>query len=152
MNVSFETDHEGDFHDVVEIQAEGHDQKFQLFLHALKPAPDVQFEPLVNFRFVPIKTTKHEEIEFKNEGRVSGTVRLEVDQTKGAGVEVEPRSFSIEPEEIRRVRVTLTANEPDLITRVINVHVDGQEKPRTIEVTGTSVEQHLSIVFEEGGG
>ncbi len=91
----------------------------------MKPAPDVQFEPLVNFRFVPIKTTKHEEIEFKNEGRVSGTVRLEVDQSKGAGIEVEPRSFSIEPEEIRRVRVTLTANEPDLITRVINVHVDG---------------------------
>lgn len=25
MNVSFETDQEGDFHDVVEIQAEGHD-------------------------------------------------------------------------------------------------------------------------------
>ena len=25
MNVSFETDAEGDFHDVVEIQAEGHD-------------------------------------------------------------------------------------------------------------------------------
>ena len=30
--------------------------------------------------------------------------------------------------------------------------MDGQEKARTIEVTATSVEQHLSIVFEEGGG
>lgn len=152
MNVSFETDHEGDFHDVVEIQAEGHDQKFQLFLHALRPAPDVQFEPLVNFRFIPIKTTKHEEIEFKNEGRVTGNVQLEVDQVKGVGLEVEPKSFSIEPEEVRRVRVSLTATEPDLITRLLNVHVDGQEKPRTIEITATSVEQHLSIVFEEGGG
>ena len=151
MNVSFETDAEGDFHDVVEIQAEGHDQKFQLFLHALRPAPDVQFEPLVNFRFVPIKTTKHEEIEFKNEGRMTGHVTLEVAQ-KGAGLEVEPEQFSIEPEEVRRVRVSLTAMEPDLITRLLQVHVDGQEKSRTIEVTATSVEQHLSIVFEEGGG
>jgi hypothetical protein len=79
MNVSFETDQDGDFHDVVEIQAEGHDQKFQLFLHALRPAPDVQFEPLVNFRFVPISTTKVEEIEFKNEGKMTGTVYLEID-------------------------------------------------------------------------
>jgi len=152
MNVSFETDQDGEFHDVVEIQAEGHDQKFQLFLHALRPAPDVQFEPLVNFRFVPIKTTKHEEIEFKNEGRLTGKVHLEVDPLKGAGLEVEPHSFSIEPEEVRRVRVSLTATEPDLITRLLQVHVDGQEKARTIEVTATSVEQHLSIVFEEGGG
>lgn len=69
-----------------------------MFLHALRPAPDVQFEPLVNFRFVPIKTTKHEEIEFKNEGRMTGHVELDVDTAKGAGLEVEPRSFSIEPE------------------------------------------------------
>ena len=125
MNVSFETDADGDFHDVVEIQAEGHDQKFQLFLHALRPAPDVQFEPLVNFRFVPIKTTKHEEIEFKNEGRLTGNVFLEVDTLKGAGLEVEPRQFSIEPEEVRKIRVSLTATEPDLITRLLHVHVDG---------------------------
>lgn len=152
MNVSFETDADGDFHDVVEIQAEGHDQKFQLFLHALRPAPDVQFEPLVNFRFIPIKTTKHEEIEFKNEGRQTGNVVLEVDPLKSGGIEVSPRTFSIEPDEVRRVRVSLTANEPDLITRLLKVHVEGQEQTRTIEVTATSVEQQLSIVFEEGGG
>jgi hypothetical protein len=50
-----------------------------LHLHALRPAPDVQFEPLVNMRFVPIKSTKTEEIEFKNEGRMMGNVFLEVD-------------------------------------------------------------------------
>jgi hypothetical protein len=119
MNVSFETDAEGNFHDVVEIQAEGHDQKFQLFLHALKPAADVQFEPLVNFRFIPIKQTKVEEIEFKNEGKKSGQVFLEVDAAKGAGLVVEPKQFTIEPDEIRKVRVSLTANEPDLVTRLI---------------------------------
>ena len=38
---------------------------------------------------------------------------------------IEPTSFSIEPEEIRRVRVSLTSNEADLITRLINVKVEG---------------------------
>ena len=125
MNVSFESDHDGDFHDVVEIQCEGYDQKFQLFLHALKPAPDIQFEPLVNFRFIPIKNTHHEEIEFKNEGRIGGTVSLDVDQMRGGGLVVEPAQFSIEPDEIRRIRVSLTATEPDLITRLLHVNVDG---------------------------
>ncbi len=65
---------------------------------------------------------------------------------------MEPDQFSIEPDEIKKVRVSLTATQPDLITRLLDVRVDGQEKSRTIEVTATSVEQHLSIVFEEGGG
>lgn len=45
----------------------------------------------------------------------------------------------------------MTANEADFISKAIKVQVDGQD-PRQIEVTATSVEQHLSIVFEEGGG
>jgi len=79
MNVSFESDVEGDFHDVIEISTEDHKETYKLYLHALKPGPDIQFEPLVNFKFIPINTTKYEEIEFKNEGRVAGTVRLEFD-------------------------------------------------------------------------
>ena len=74
---------------------------------------------------MPIKTTKHEEIEFKNEGRMTGRVYLEVDQQKGGGLEVEPRAFSIEPEEVKRVTVSLTATEPDLITRLLQVQVNG---------------------------
>ncbi len=30
--------------------------------------------------------------------------------------------------------------------------MEGQERVRNIEITATSVEHHLSIVFEEGGG
>lgn len=55
---------------------EGSDEVYKLYLHALKPAPDIQFEPLVNFKFIPIKTKKYEEIEFKNEGKVTGYVNL----------------------------------------------------------------------------
>jgi hypothetical protein len=68
---------------------------------------------------MPIKSTRHEEIEFKNEGRTTGSVFLEVDPQKGGGLAVEPSNFSLEPDEVRRVRVSLTANEPDLITRLL---------------------------------
>lgn len=49
MNVSFESDVEGDFHDIIEISTEDHKETYKLYLHALKPAADIQFEPLVNF-------------------------------------------------------------------------------------------------------
>ena len=62
MNVSFETDAEGDFHDFIEISTEDHPEKYMLRLHAYKPQPDIQFEPLVNFKFVPINSTKFETI------------------------------------------------------------------------------------------
>ena len=152
MNVSFESDVEGDFHDVIEISTEDHKETYKLYLHALKPGPDIQFEPLVNFKFIPIGAAKFEEIEFKNEGRVTGTIRLEFDAKKNAELTVEPNRFSLEPDEIRRVRVGLNASDPDFIMKLIQVHVEGQDRVRNIEVTATSVEHHLSIVFEEGGG
>jgi hypothetical protein len=41
MNVTFETDAEGDFHDVIEIACEDMKESYKLNLHALKPAADV---------------------------------------------------------------------------------------------------------------
>lgn len=79
VNVSFESEVEGDFHDVIEITTEDHKDTYKLYLHALKPGPEIVFEPIVNFKFIPINTTKYQEIEFKNEGRVTGTVRLDID-------------------------------------------------------------------------
>ena len=91
----------------------------------MKPGPDIQFEPLVNFKFVPINTTKYEEIEFKNEGRVAGTIRLEFDQKKSADISVEPSRFTLEPDEVRKVKVALTASDPDFIMKLIQVVVEG---------------------------
>ena len=79
VNVSFETDMDGDFHDVIEIMTEDNGEPYKLHLHALRPGPDIQFEPLVNFKFVPIGVEKEEIIEFKNEGRLPGHVNLQVD-------------------------------------------------------------------------
>ena len=168
INVSFETDYVGDFHDCIEISScennkdedfKGTDANFEsspkdtykLYLHALQPAPDVQFEPLVNFKFIPINETKTNEIEFKNEGKLPGKVKLVYDK-KSQDMKVEPSEFSIEPDEISRVQISLKASEPDFLRRLIEVHVEGQDKIRNIDVNATSVEHHLSVVFEEGGG
>ena len=52
-----------------------------------------------------------------------------------------------------RVKIGLTADTPDVISKMIKVNIEGQETAaQTIEVTATCVQQHLSIVFEEGGG
>ena len=48
--------------------------------------------------------------------------------------------------------MTLQTTEPDFVMRLIQVKVEGQDRIRNIEVTATSVEHNLSIVFEEGGG
>ena len=73
----------------------------------------------MNFKFIPINTTKFEEIEFKNEGRVGGSVRLEFDAKKNAEITVEPNKFNLEPDEIKRVKIGLTATEPDFIMKLI---------------------------------
>ena len=156
MNVTFETDAEGDFHDVVEIACEDMKESFKLNLHALKPAADIQFEPLVNFKFLPVGQIKSEEIEFKNEGPVDGNVTLDVlpdpNGKKNSELVIEPKNFSLASGQQKRVKVTLQTTEPDFVMRLIQVKVEDQDRVRNIEVTATSVEHNLSIVFEEGGG
>ena len=156
MNVTFETDSDGDFHDVVEIACEDMKESYKLHLHATRPAPDIQFEPLVNFKFIPVNQNKTEEIEFKNEGPVSGTVNLEVlpdpNGKRNAEIFIEPKSFDLSSGEQRKVKVSLGTSEPDFVMRLIQVKVEGQDRVRNIELTATSVEHNLSIVFEEGGG
>ena len=46
----------------------------------------------------------------------------------------------------------MMADVPDVISKHIKVNIEGQDSNQLIEVTATCVQQHLSIVFEEGGG
>ena len=98
MNMQFETNEDGDFHDMIEIHTEGYSTPYKLHLHALMPAPDIQFEPLVNLKFIPVGQEKVEEVEFKNEGRITGYVNLKEEPKTKSGVIIEPANFSIEPD------------------------------------------------------
>jgi hypothetical protein len=82
---------------VIEIQCEGYNEPYYLYLHATQPAPDVQFEPFVNMRFIPTNEMRYQQVEFKNEGRVSGYVTLEDEARSKSGFSIEPSSFDIKP-------------------------------------------------------
>jgi len=67
-------------------------------MHALKPAADIQFEPLVNMKFIPPGAEKFEYIEFKNEGRLAGYVSLTKEGVDKPPMTIEPVEFNIEPD------------------------------------------------------
>jgi len=80
---------------MIEILTEGYDQPYKLHLHAEMPAPDIQFEPVVNLKFIPMGQEKFEYVEFKNEGRMSGHVSLREEVRSKPGIVLEPDNFEI---------------------------------------------------------
>lgn len=152
LNVQFESNCEGDFEDVIEIQCEGYPDTYYLKLHATQPAPDVQFEPFVNMRFIPVNEMRYQQVEFKNEGRISGFVQLEEESRSKNGFSIEPSSFDIKPNQVVPVRVGLMGMSADTVSKRVKVSVSGQRQPMFMEVSATCIEQTLSIVFNEGGG
>ena len=100
MSLQFETNEEGDFHDVVQIYTEGYKDPYYLPLHALKPAADIQFEPLVNLKFIPTGQEKFQMVEFKNEGRVTGMVSLKEETRNKPNLIIEPKEFEIQPDQV----------------------------------------------------
>jgi len=59
LNVQFEADTEGDYHDFIEIGCEGFTNTYKLQLHAYQPDADIQFEPFVNMKFIPNGETRY---------------------------------------------------------------------------------------------
>lgn len=41
LNVSFESDFEGNFHDVINIMTEDSPEPYKLYIHAMKPCADI---------------------------------------------------------------------------------------------------------------
>lgn len=74
-----------------------------------------------------------------------------------SGIIIEPKSFQLDPNQVRRVLVGLKADVADVITKHILVKIENDQSEddgckRLIEVTATCVKQQLSVVFEDGGG
>ena len=105
------------------------------------PAPDIQFEPVVNLKFIPMGQEKAEYIEFKNEGRQPGHVAIREEVRSKPGITIEPDNFEIDPDQIVRVKVGMTATQADLISKNLVVVIDGdEEKKQVVEVTATCVQ------------
>lgn len=81
VNVSFETTEEKDFNDTIYITTEDGREPYPLHLNAMKPAPDIKYEPLVKFEAVTLRQEVRQRIKFKNEGSLAGRVLL-AEETK----------------------------------------------------------------------
>jgi hypothetical protein len=127
LNVQFESNSEGDFHDMIEIGCEGYPHPFQLHLHAFQPAADIQFEPFVNMRFIPNGETRYQQVEFKNEGRVAGYVTLEEEIRSKSGFSLDPSQFDIKPNQIISVRVGLAGTQAENLNKRVKVNCSGQK-------------------------
>ena len=107
LNVQFEADTEGDYHDFIEIGCEGFPNSYKLQLHAYQPGADIQFEPFVNMKFIPNGETRYQTIDFKNEGKISGFVNLEEETRQKSSLTFDPSSFDIQPNHVVSVTVGL---------------------------------------------
>jgi hypothetical protein len=78
---------------------------------------------------------------------------LAEDGATKAPCRIEPSKFNIEPDEFVHVSITLLADRADNVNKKISVTVDDSNTPvGALYCSGTCVDQHLAIVFEEGGG
>jgi len=98
--VSFETDKNGDFHDVLEIVS---DNNFSLTvpLHAYQPQASIAFDPFINFGFIKIQKDEFRPVLFENQGKRDGKVDLRFDGTNDMAII--PNNFVIKPGERREV-------------------------------------------------
>lgn len=142
LNVQFECKQEGDFHDMVEVHCEGNPTPYKLHLHALKPAPDIQFEPVINMTCLSAGVQRIETVHFRNDGRVAGYFSLEEMNQKKPLLSIEPSMVHIQPDETVGVQVGVTGVTGEMPSKQIKVTVGGQEDrtARYIDVTATSAE------------
>lgn len=87
---------------------------------------------------------------FKNEGSIVGEVRLEL-QKSYPQLELSPAQFSIQPNEIMKVRCSYTSTEPGIFKGFINVLVESfYNVLNTIEVNATSVDYSVYLIDQKG--
>lgn len=125
LNVQFECKNEGDFHDMVEVHCEGNSTPFKLHLHALKPAPDVQFEPVINMSYMTPGVQRIETVHFRNDGRVAGYFQLEEVNPKKPNMIIEPSTVHISPNETVGVQIGITGIAGEMPPKKIKVTVNG---------------------------
>ena len=119
---------------MLEIYTEGSNKPYRLHLHAFKPAPDIQYEPLVNLRYIPLGQERCEFVEFRNEGRLTGHINLVEEPKTKSGIKIEPARFSLDPDETIRVKVGLVGDNNETISKQITVKVDGTLDHGTMDV------------------
>ena len=156
LDFVFECEKVDNYYDEVVILSEN-DCKIKLKLSALKPAPLISFDPYVNFGFVPINTKKTVKVEFVNMGIVPVDLEIAV-KNLNPELYVKPSRFLLEK---NKSKTNVIFSYEPLNPTNFNDRVELQiHDPITfltsslgiIELSGTSIIQQVSVVFEQGGG
>jgi len=175
--VVFEALENTNYTDFIEVHSENN-VKIILKLNAYKCRPIVLYDPFINLGFVPVNTKKIEKISFLNEGLEGCMIELRlVDQTIHEiellknkfpllKFEKDKDKYKIMNEEDDRKEMISnhhtayliynpdTAKTVNQIIEIINLNEKNEKDSLLgrIEIIGTSIEQQLSVVFEDGGG
>jgi hypothetical protein len=160
--VVFEAGENKDYHDDIIVISEN--LEIKLPLNAMKCQPILVFDPFINFGFVPIKGKKSEKILFVNEGLEGCTVELRLTNKNYNEIEINDYRFVIgkklknkrlddDPLNYFETTINYSPETHGTIDQRIEV-INFTENSTLgfIDLIGTSIEQQLSVVFEEGGG
>lgn len=156
MIVTFECEIVDDYADEIIILSEN-DNEIRLKLNAFKPEPLINYDPFVNFGFVPVNSRKTTKISFSNLGMIG--VNVELSSSKNQEIKITPLNFFLAKSakgSKRPKQDVLVSYEPTTNNNV-NDKIDIIDKATSknlgsIELVGTSVNQQISIVFDQGGG
>ncbi len=74
-------------------------------------------------RFIPNGEVRHQQVEFKNDGRIAGYVTLEEEVKSKSGFTISPTSFDIHPGAIVSVQVAMTGTAAEVLSKRVKVNV-----------------------------
>ena len=144
VEVSFETDTPGDFHDEIVIHSEGYE--YILLLHALSSKPEILYEPFVNLGFTTINRPATGSVLFRNEGKTSGEVTLRYDKQSTPELTIVPENFTLMPKGELAVALSFKARDVSTFRCVVDVEIEGTDTIRHLDINANCVEQQMALL------
>eukprot|EP01041_Mallomonas_annulata_P004748 gene4748-9429_t len=128
--------------------------KVELPLYASKPAPDISFDTLVNLGLVVEGQPGTGLITFENVGAVVGRVTIKSDE-RGV-LKFDPSTFDIIPKKSGRdtkviVNVRFEGKDLGVFREFVQVLVEGNPEPMTMDISATVVQQKLVLLSQKKG-
>jgi hypothetical protein len=94
----------------------------------------------VNLGFTALDKPKSTKVLFRNEGEVPGSVDLKYDESLSPEITIDPISFSIAGRIETEIEITYCPKDPGIFRCLIEVHIQGTDKIRYLDVNATCVE------------
>jgi len=144
VEVSFETDSAGDYHDEIRIYSEGYE--YVLLLHALGSKPDILYDPFVNLGFTTVNRPATGSVLFRNEGKISGEITLKYDKPAVPELTIVPETFTLHPNSELPVALSFKSKDVSTFRCVVDVEIEGSDSVRHLDINANCVDQQMALV------